>query len=200
MLNGGRGGADGPAVPMSPRELAESAVAAVAAGAGEVLVHPRTPCGRESLSPRVVGPVLEELRGAGVRVPLAVPADVAEEPDPGARIERVRSWTVLPERATVRFAEPGAREVAQALLARGVAVDAVVPLGGGAGPEPLARFLEWAAPDRGRSGWWRSRPTRRRSPGCAGCRRCGSCCSGGRAPRGRRCGWPRGAAPMRGSA
>ncbi|MFD9677494.1 3-keto-5-aminohexanoate cleavage protein, partial [Streptomyces sp. NPDC059981] len=66
-LNGSRGGAEGGAVPMSPRDLAESALAAVAAGAGEVLVHPRTPCGRESLSPRVVGPLLEELRGTGVR-------------------------------------------------------------------------------------------------------------------------------------
>ncbi|WP_323188258.1 3-keto-5-aminohexanoate cleavage protein [Streptomyces sp. NBC_00249] len=149
MLNGSRGAAEGAAVPLSPPDLAESALAAVAAGAGEVLVHPRTPCGRESLSPRVVGPVLAELRGAGVRVPLSVPADVEAEPDPGARLERVRSWTVLPERATVRFAEPGARELAQVLLARGVAVDAVVPLGGGAGPEPLARFLAWAAPDRG---------------------------------------------------
>ncbi|MEU8775933.1 3-keto-5-aminohexanoate cleavage protein [Streptomyces sp. NPDC048606] len=149
VLNGERGGADGPAVPMSPRDLARSASAAVAAGAGEVLVHPRTPCGRVSLSARVVGPLLAELRDAGVRVPLSVPTDADGEPDPGARIERVRSWTVLPQRATVRFGEPGARDVAGALLARGIAVDAVVPLGGGAGPEPLARFLEWAAPDRG---------------------------------------------------
>lgn len=150
VLNGSRGAAEGGAVPMSPRDLAESAVAAVAAGAGEVLVHPRTPCGRESLSPRVVGPLLEEMRGAGVRVPLSVPAGVDAEPDPEGRLERVRSWTVLPHRAQVRFAEPGARRLGRALLARGVAVDAVVPLGGGAGPGPLARFLEWAAPDHGR--------------------------------------------------
>ncbi|MEU9003779.1 3-keto-5-aminohexanoate cleavage protein [Streptomyces sp. NPDC048551] len=149
-LNGSRGGAEGGAVPMSPRDLAESALAAVAAGAGEVLVHPRTPCGRESLSPRVVGPLLEELRGTGVRVPLSVPAGTAAEPDPGERLERVRSWTVLPDRAVVPFAQAGARRLARALLERGVAVDAVVPLGGGAGPEPLARFLEWAAPDHGR--------------------------------------------------
>ncbi|MEU9037121.1 3-keto-5-aminohexanoate cleavage protein [Streptomyces sp. NPDC048352] len=147
-LNGSRGAADGAAVPLSPGDLVRSALDAVAAGACEVLVHPRTPCGRESLSPRVVGPLLEELRGAGVRVPLTVPAGVGAEPDPAGRLERVRSWTVLPDRATVPFAEPGARELGQALLARGVAVDAVVPLGGGAGPEPLARFLEWAAPGR----------------------------------------------------
>ncbi|MGE7389975.1 3-keto-5-aminohexanoate cleavage protein [Streptomyces sp. NPDC004126] len=149
-LNGSRDAAEGAAVPLSPGDLARSALEAVAAGADEVLVHPRTPCGRESLSPRVVGPVLEEMRGAGVRVPLTVPAGVAAEPDPAGRPARVRSWTVLPDRAAVPFAEPGARELAAALLERGVAVDAVVPLGGGAGPEPLARFLEWAAPEPAR--------------------------------------------------
>uniref|UniRef100_A0AAU2JKY9 3-keto-5-aminohexanoate cleavage protein n=1 Tax=Streptomyces sp. NBC_00049 TaxID=2903617 RepID=A0AAU2JKY9_9ACTN len=142
-VNGARSGADGPAVPMSPAALAESALAAVAAGADEVLVHPRTPCGRESLSPRVVGPVLEALRGTGVHVPLSVPAGIGAEPDPAGRLERVRSWTVLPDRAEVHFAEPGAEELAEALLARGVAVDAVVPLDGPAGPEPMARFLAW---------------------------------------------------------
>ncbi|WP_329387461.1 3-keto-5-aminohexanoate cleavage protein [Streptomyces sp. NBC_01351] len=149
-VNGARSAADGPAVPVSPADLAGSALTAVAAGAGEVLVHPRTPCGRESLSPRVVGPVLEELRGAGVGVPLAVSASIAAEPDPAGRLERVRSWTVLPDRAVVDFAEPGAEELARVLLGRGVAVDAVVPLGGPAGPDPMARFLAWPVREPGR--------------------------------------------------
>ncbi|MFE5538485.1 3-keto-5-aminohexanoate cleavage protein [Streptomyces sp. NPDC056492] len=159
-VNGGRGAADGVAVPLSPPDLVESALAAVAAGAGEVLVHPRTPCGRESLSPRVVGPLLEAMRGAGVLVPLSVSAGIGTEPDPAERLERVRSWTVLPDRAVVHFAEPGAEALARALLARGVAVDAVVPLdgegGAGAepdaepGPGPLERFLAWPVRDTAR--------------------------------------------------
>ncbi|MFF4449566.1 3-keto-5-aminohexanoate cleavage protein [Streptomyces sp. NPDC001502] len=149
-LNGSRSAADGPAVPMSPQALAESALAAVGAGAGEVLVHPRTPCGRESLSPRVIGPVLEVLRRTGVGVALSVPVSIAAEPEPVGRLERVASWTVLPDRAVVRFGQPGAAELAQALLARGVAVDAVVPLGGAAGPEPLAAFLAWPVREPGR--------------------------------------------------
>ncbi|MFD8577512.1 3-keto-5-aminohexanoate cleavage protein [Streptomyces virginiae] len=148
-LNGSRGAADGPAVPLSPEDLAESAVRAVAAGADEVLVHPRTPCGRESLSPRVVGPVLEVLRGAGVGVPLAVPASIGAEPDPAQRLARVRAWTVLPDRAVVHFAEPGAAELARALLERGVAVDAVVTLGGPAGPKALERLRSWLVRERG---------------------------------------------------
>ncbi|MEU6296875.1 3-keto-5-aminohexanoate cleavage protein [Streptomyces erythrochromogenes] len=153
-VNGARGAADGPAVPMSPQDLVESAVRAVAAGADEVLVHPRTPCGRESLSPRVVGPVLEALRGAGAGVPLAVPASISAEPDPAERLARVGAWTVLPDRAVVRFAEPGAARLAEALLERGVAVDAVAPLGGPAGPEPLERLRAWLvrSPGGGRGG------------------------------------------------
>ncbi|MCP3757553.1 3-keto-5-aminohexanoate cleavage protein [Streptomyces sp. TBY4] len=131
-LNGSRGAADGSAVPMSPEDLVAAALAAVAAGAREVLVHPRTPCGRESLSPRVVGPLLEALREAGLGggVAVSVPLSIASEPDHAARLARIRSWTVLPDRAVVRFAEPGARELAQALLERGVAVDAEVQAGG----------------------------------------------------------------------
>ncbi|MET3987285.1 3-keto-5-aminohexanoate cleavage protein [Streptomyces sp. PvR034] len=129
-LNGSRTAADGAAVPLSPRALVESALRSVAAGAAEVLVRPRTPCGRESLSPRVVGPVLRALREGGVAVPLVVCASVGTEPDPGARVARVRSWEVLPDRAEVCFAEPGAVELAAALAERGVGVDAVVPGGG----------------------------------------------------------------------
>ncbi|MET9323952.1 3-keto-5-aminohexanoate cleavage protein [Streptomyces sp. NPDC003038] len=149
-LNGSRSAADGPAVPLSPGDLVAAALGAVAAGAREVLVHARTPCGRESLSPRVVGPLLEAVRRAGTGVPLAVSASIGAEPDPAGRRERVRSWTVLPDRAAVHFAEPGARELAEVLLARGIAVDAVVPLGGSAGPEPMARFLAWPVREPGR--------------------------------------------------
>ncbi|WP_327307529.1 3-keto-5-aminohexanoate cleavage protein [Streptomyces sp. NBC_01298] len=185
-LNGSRGAADGAAVPMSPEDLVEAALAAVAAGAGEVLVHARTPCGRESLSPRVVGPLLVALREAGlgggprmpggtgpgggpaasaavgtavgtamgaaasvpVSVAVSVAVSVGSEPDQAGRLARVRSWTVLPDRAVVRFAEPGARELAEALLERGVAVDAEVPVGGD--PGPPARFLGWPVRDPAR--------------------------------------------------
>ncbi|WP_405494588.1 3-keto-5-aminohexanoate cleavage protein [Streptomyces sp. NBC_00096] len=232
-LNGSRSAADGTAVPMTPEDLVESALAAVAAGAGEVLVHPRTPCGRESLSPRVVGPLLEALRdaglgaasgpgahaetasglgayteagagpgahagagadaragagakaragagaearsastaragsgaggetdtgagagararagvgagaagGSGLGVSVGVLAGVGAESGVAERLARVRSWVVLPDRAVVRFAEPGARELAELLLERGVGVDAEVPVGGA--PGPLGRFLAW---------------------------------------------------------
>ncbi|WP_187284549.1 3-keto-5-aminohexanoate cleavage protein [Streptomyces sp. uw30] len=122
-LNGPRGATDGAVVPLSPEALADSAAEAVAAGATDIHVHPKTPCGQDSLSPRVLAPTLEAIR-TRVSVPVGVTTGAWAEPDPEARLERVRSWTVLPDHASVNWHEPGAEEVAAALLERGVGVEA----------------------------------------------------------------------------
>jgi uncharacterized protein (DUF849 family) len=127
-LNGSRTAADGAVVPLSPEALAESAAWAVAAGGTQILVHPRTPCGRESVSPRVVAATVTALR-ARVSVPVGVAAGARAEPDPVARRERVRDWTVLPDFASVPWHEPGAEEVAAALLGLGVGVEAGIRSG-----------------------------------------------------------------------
>ncbi len=127
-LNGSRTAADGAVVPLSPEALAESAAGAVAAGGTQVHVHPRTPCGGESVSPRVVAATVTALR-ARVSVPVGVAADARAEPDPVARRERVRGWTVLPDFASVAWHEPGAEDVAAALLGLGVGVEAGIRSG-----------------------------------------------------------------------
>ncbi|MCL7428793.1 3-keto-5-aminohexanoate cleavage protein [Streptomyces sp. YS415] len=134
-LNGARSAADGASVPLSPEAMAESAAEAVAAGATEVHVHPKTPCGRDSLSPRIVAATLEAIR-ARVSVPVGVTTGAWAEPDPEARVSRVRAWTVLPDHASVNWHEPGAEEVAAALLDRGVGVEAGV----WSGTDGAARF------------------------------------------------------------
>ncbi|MEV0000516.1 3-keto-5-aminohexanoate cleavage protein [Streptomyces sp. NPDC050848] len=137
-LNGTRGPGDSAAVPMSTGAMAEEAARAVAAGARDVHVHPRTPCGSDTLSPRVLTETLAAIREA---VPLDVPVGVTTgawaEPDPVRRVERVRAWTVLPDHASVNWHEPGAEELAAALLERGVGVEAGL-WSGTEGPE---RFL-----------------------------------------------------------
>ncbi|MFJ8666927.1 3-keto-5-aminohexanoate cleavage protein [Streptomyces sp. NPDC093600] len=135
-LNGGRGPGDSAAVPMSSAALAEEAAAAVAAGAGDVHVHPKTPCGGDTLSPRVLAETLTAIR-AVVDVPVGVTTGAWAEPDPVRRVERVRSWTVLPDHASVNWHERGAEELAAALLERGVGVEA----GLWSGTEGPARFL-----------------------------------------------------------
>lgn len=136
-LNGARGAGDGAAVPLSPAALAESAAAAVAAGAAEVHVHPKTPCGSDSLSPRVVGPAVEAIRAA-VDVPVGVTTGAWAEPDPMRRVERIRSWAVLPDYASVNWHEDGADGVAAALLDRGVGIEAGIR----SGTDAARRFLE----------------------------------------------------------
>ncbi|KOG31976.1 hypothetical protein ADK34_09555 [Streptomyces viridochromogenes] len=146
-LNGLRSPGDSSAVPMSPESLAASAASAVAAGAHEVRVHPRTPCGRTSLSPRVLGPVLTSLRAAvgaadtgttaGSR-PVRVATAMSAEPDAERRPERIRSWVSLPDLVSVDWHEPHAEHLTAALLSRGVAVEAAL-WPGTDGPARFAR-------------------------------------------------------------
>ncbi|MFJ9246369.1 3-keto-5-aminohexanoate cleavage protein [Streptomyces sp. NPDC101776] len=134
-LNGARGAADGWMVPVSPGALADAAVEAVAAGATDVHLHPKSPCGDDTLSPRVLAVTLDAIR-ARVTVPVGVTTGAWAEPEPADRLERVRGWTVLPDHASVNWHEPGAEEVATALLARGVGVEAGI----WSGTDGAARF------------------------------------------------------------
>lgn len=137
-LNGPRGAGDGAVVPLSPEALADSAAEAVAAGATDIHVHPKTPCGQDSLSPRVLAPTLEAIR-ARVSVPVGVTTGAWAEPDTAARAERIRSWSTLcalPDHASVNWHEPGAEEVAAALIELGVGVEAGI----WSGTEGASRF------------------------------------------------------------
>ncbi|MFF3332110.1 3-keto-5-aminohexanoate cleavage protein [Streptomyces sp. NPDC002888] len=134
-LNGTRGAVDGTVVPLSPGALAESAAEAVAAGATDIHVHPKTPCGQDTLSPRVVAATLDAIR-ARVAVPVGVTTGAWAEPDPAARLECVRAWTVLPDHASVNWHEPGAEQLAAVLIDLGVGVEAGV----WSGTDGAARF------------------------------------------------------------
>ncbi|MFJ4203323.1 3-keto-5-aminohexanoate cleavage protein [Streptomyces sviceus] len=122
-LNGPRGAADSAAVPLTPESLAQAAAEAVAAGATDIHVHPKTPCGQDSLSPRVVAATIKAIR-ARVSVPVGVTTGAWADTDPTARPARVRSWTVLPDHASVNWHEPGAESLAAALIDLGVGVEA----------------------------------------------------------------------------
>jgi uncharacterized protein (DUF849 family) len=125
-------------VPLMPEVMGESAAWAVAAGAMDVHVHPKSPCGEDSLSPKVLAPTLEAIRGR-VSVPVGVTTGAWAEPEPEARLARVRSWaqlTALPDHASVNWHEEGAEEIAAALIELGVGVEAGI----WSGTDGAARF------------------------------------------------------------
>ncbi|GGS34245.1 3-keto-5-aminohexanoate cleavage protein [Streptomyces griseoviridis] len=137
-LNGGRGAGDGGVVPLSVEALADAAEGAVGAGASDVHLHPKTPCGRDTLSARVLAVTLEAVRARVPGVPVGVTTGAWAEPEPAGRERRVRSWTALPDHASVNWHEPGAEQVAAALLERGVGVEAGI-WSGTDGAERFAR-------------------------------------------------------------
>ncbi|MFJ9539399.1 3-keto-5-aminohexanoate cleavage protein [Streptomyces sp. NPDC101225] len=137
-LNGPRGSADGAMVPLTPQAMAESAARAVAAGARDLHVHPKSPCGHDSLSPRVLAPTLAAIR-ARVAVPVGVTTGAWAEPHAADRLERIRGWAGLPEppdHASVNWHEEGAEEIAAALIELGVGVEAGI----WSGTDGAARF------------------------------------------------------------
>jgi uncharacterized protein (DUF849 family) len=140
-LNGARLPHEHPAVPISARDIAADAAAAVAAGAGAVHVHPKDPHGTDTLDAAVVAAVVSAVRQA--RVPVGVTTGAWIDPDPAARVAAVNGWTVLPDSASVNWHEPGAADVAAALLARGVGVEPGLWY-----PEAVAAWLAWPHRDR----------------------------------------------------
>jgi len=123
-VNGPRGAEEHPRLATDMSVLAEEARAAVAAGAGAVHVHPKGREGQDSLAADAVAAVVETVRSACPGVPVGVTTGEWAAPIVTDRLEAVRSWSVLPDFASVNWHEDGADAVAQALLDRGVGVEA----------------------------------------------------------------------------
>ncbi|MET9591812.1 3-keto-5-aminohexanoate cleavage protein [Streptomyces sp. NPDC006516] len=144
-LNGVRRRGESRGIPVTPGELATEAVRAVGAGAEDVHLHPRGADGLDSLDPRAVGEAVSAVRAAvpkGVRV--GVTTGAWAESDPGKRADLIRSWTVLPDHASVNWHEEGAGAVAGVLLERGIGVEAGV----WSGTDGARRFRAWPAAHR----------------------------------------------------
>jgi uncharacterized protein (DUF849 family) len=126
-LNGARAQSEHPALPVTPEQLAGEASAAVAAGAGALHVHPRGDDGAETLASDAVGAAVAAIRAACPGVPVGVSTGlwIAGE-DPERRLAEIAGWAGAerPDFASVNLSEEGAGEVAAALRAVGVGVEA----------------------------------------------------------------------------
>lgn len=122
-INGARTPDQHPGLPVSPEQLAQAAAAAHGAGAQAVHLHPKTADGVDSLAPETVAAAVSAVRHAVAGLPLGVTTGFWALPDPQQRLRAVESWTVLPDFASVNWHEPGAAELAQLLLSRGIGVE-----------------------------------------------------------------------------
>jgi uncharacterized protein (DUF849 family) len=133
------------ALPVSPAELAAEAAAAVSAGASDIHVHPKDAAGRDTLEADTVAAVLEAIRATvPAHVQIGVTTGAWVERDPRRRAALVRAWTTLPDHASVNWHEDGAEHVAQALLVRGVGIEAGIY----SGTDAARRFRASAWPAR----------------------------------------------------
>lgn len=123
-LNGPLTRADHPAIPVTPGELGLAAASAVAVGAEALHIHAKGPDGRDSLAATDVDAAVTAVRAAVPGVPIGVTTGAWASPDPQTRVDQVAAWTVLPDFASVNWHEDGCEEVARALLARGIGVEA----------------------------------------------------------------------------
>ena len=126
-------------VPVTPAEVAAAVRAAVVAGADDVHLHPRDGSGAETMDPEAVAAVVSAVRTAAPGIPVGVTTAAWVEPDPAVRAKLIRTWTVLPDHASVNFHEEGAELVAEALLEHGIGIEAGVF----SGTEGARRFLAW---------------------------------------------------------
>jgi uncharacterized protein (DUF849 family) len=122
-INGARRRTDHAGVPQTAAELAEAAAGAVGAGAAAIHMHPRAADGTESLDGSAISAAVAAVRGR-VGVPVGVSTGAWFLPDPDDRLRAVATWTDLPDFASVNVHEPGALDLAEALLERGVGVEA----------------------------------------------------------------------------
>ncbi len=123
-VNGARRPAEHPRLPVTAVDLADAVRDVVVAGASAVHLHVKDADGADTLGAGEVGEVLDAVRRAAPGVPVGTTTGAWAVRDPDARVRAVRSWTALPDVASVNWHEPGADAVAGALLGLGVEMEA----------------------------------------------------------------------------
>lgn len=120
-LNGSR---EHPRVPRTPAELAEAARECVDAGARALHFHAFDAAGSETLAAEPCASAVRAVQAACPGIPVSLSTSSEIEPDPRRRLALVSAWTVLPDLVTANQGEAGIVELCEALIARGVGIEA----------------------------------------------------------------------------
>lgn len=124
-LNGARTAAEHPSIPRTPEELAVEGRAAVAAGAALLHLHPYDDDARdETFAAEPCAAAMQAVRAACPGTPISLSTSQDIEPDPERRLELIAGWTELPELVTANQGEAGIVELCEALIERGVGIEA----------------------------------------------------------------------------
>jgi uncharacterized protein (DUF849 family) len=123
-LNGSRAPSEHPALPVTSSAIAEEAARAVQSGADALHIHPKDGHGADTLDPVAVAELIYVVKAAVPRVAVGLTTGAWAASEPRDRMALVRSWTVLPDFASVNWHEPGAVELAEMLLRIGIGVEA----------------------------------------------------------------------------
>src|SRR5882757_2021781 len=125
-LNGSRDRANCDRLPVTPQELGDAAAECVRAGAQDIHLHPKDNQGADTMEPVFVDAAVAAVRASAPGIPIGVTTGAWTEPDPARRAALVRSWSVLPDHASVNWHEKGAERVSTALLDAGIGIEAGV--------------------------------------------------------------------------
>jgi uncharacterized protein (DUF849 family) len=113
-----------PAAPRTPAAIADSAGAAVEAGAHSVHVHAFDDVGRETLDGIACAQVLRAIRAVCPGIPISLTTSATIVSDPRTRLAVIEGWEELPDLVSANQGEAGTVELCEALLARGVDIEA----------------------------------------------------------------------------
>lgn len=123
-MNGDRTRDEHPAVPRTPEELAADGLACARAGADVLHLHPYDGDGRPTLAAEPCAAALRAVRAACPGVAVSLSTSAAIERDPERRGHLIAGWEELPELVTANQGEPGVVALCEALLGRGVGIEA----------------------------------------------------------------------------
>lgn len=138
-LNGARSHKEHPQIPISPDQLALESKRVVEAGANALHIHPRTKNGQESLTASDISAAINAIRSVSVEVPVGISTGEWIESGINTRLARIKSWTVLPDFASVNFNEEGAQKIAHLILSRNIGLEAGIN-----SVDAMQRFLNFA--------------------------------------------------------
>lgn len=122
--NGARRPVEHAALPVSPEQVAADVAAAGVVGAAAAHIHVKDAAGIDTFDAAALDAVLAAVQAAAPRVPVGVTTGAWALPNLAERVTAIRSWTALPDFASVNWHEDGADQVAAALWDHGIGVEA----------------------------------------------------------------------------